>query len=132
MDIMEGNELTGDYYIEKCWGTSYDGDKYCNITFSWDDCYEEHHGDMDTLLRGMFRKADSKQKQILRIIMNEFRRHIAQNKEFRPVFDTKQNGDNHIIFWLSLKSHDKYEWQPTIKKNSVLLPNGRFRVEIDC
>ena len=105
LTILEQWGATGDYYIEKCWGTDYDGDKYCNITFNWDDCYEKNHGDMDTLLRGMFHKADDKQKQILRIIMNEFRRHIMLHQEFLPMFYTKQNSDNYITFILNLKKY---------------------------
>ena len=121
--ILEGHDQFGDgeYLIQKNWGTDYDGDKYCNIEFCWDDEWEHEHGDMDTLLRGMFHKADDNQKQILRIIMNEFRRHIMIHQEFLPMFDTKQNSDNYITFILKLKKYDKQPFYNTIKRNGTII-----------
>lgn len=119
MVIFEGKDEYGNgcFLIRKYWG--YDDGDYCSINFSWDDEYENENGDMDTLLRELFLKANDRQKMMLRIIINELRRHIMEYPEFANYFYTKQQSDNHVMFFLTSKTQTKQIYWNNIKSNGI-------------
>jgi hypothetical protein len=123
MVIFEGKDEYGnDCLIQKWWGEmDWGGGNYCCVEFSWDDGYENQNGDMDTLLRELFVKANERQKMMLRIIINELRRHIIKYPEFGydNYFYTKQKSDNHVMFFLTSKTETKQIYWNKIKSNGI-------------
>ena len=119
----EGDDCD-ELWIEKRWGTDYSGDKYFTLNVMWNDEYEEKYGDLHTqfikLLTFKDDEAKSQQLKIVKIVMEEMRRHITTNWEFDYKFQLKQSGDNHCLFWLGHKQ-SKNESYNILEPNHITL-----------